>query len=297
MGTPAIGARAKMAIDAALPFDGSSIPLEFVNENVRMVQRHVQSEGIRGTRSRSKERVRIGQEQITGTITLHPSPTELAALLPYIMGAAGVSGVYDLGESLTAFQLMIDRVTKVFTYAGCKVGRAVFSGSQGQPLELRLDVEGQTETVSAAGGFPAITPDTDTMFILSDATLELAADASAVQFRQFELTIDNVLDADRYMNSVTRAEIAATDRVITLSLGMMYTADEVDLYDQSIAGGSGTLTFTNGNQSIEFDFPNLKAEAESPVVGGKGEIALPLSLTAYKSGSTSELTITLDTSA
>lgn len=297
MGTPAIGALAKMAIDSVLPFDTSSLPLEFVNESVRMVQSHVQSEGIRGTRARSKERVRIAREQITGSILFRPSPSELEDLLPYIMGAAGVAGVYDFGEALSEFQLMIDRVTKVFTYAGCKVGRAVFSGSQGQPLELRIDVEGETEAIGAAGGFPAISADTDTMFILSDCVLALGADTSAVQFRQFELTIDNVLDADRYMNSVTRAEIAATDRIVTLTLGMMYTADEVDLHDQAITGGTGTLTFTNGGQSIEFDFPNLKAEAQSPVVEGKGEIALPLNMTAYKSGSDGELTITLDATA
>jgi hypothetical protein len=66
MGTPAEGALAKMAYDVVLPFDTSSIAMEFLSESLRMVQTHVNTNGVRGTRSRLAPRTRIVTEQITG---------------------------------------------------------------------------------------------------------------------------------------------------------------------------------------------------------------------------------------
>lgn len=294
MGTPAIGSQAKMCMDSVLPIDTSSIPFEFKSENLRKIQTHVETGGIRGTRSRSKERVRISREAISGTIVMNPSPTELDWILEYICGTAQATDVFALGETVSPFQICIDRITKVFTYNDCRISRATFRASSGGLLELSLDIEGETETIGNSGTFPNLTFDTDTAYVMSDGALVLAADASAVQFSSFECVIDNMLDTERYMNSVSRAEIPATDRLITLKLGMAYTVDEVDLYNQAVTGGTGSVTFTNGNQSILFSFANLKAPAESPVVGSKGEILLPLNLVAYKSGTTKELIITND---
>ena len=49
-----------------------------------------------------------------------------------------------LAETLPSFTLAIDRVAKVFTYAGCKVNRAVLSGTQGGLLRLALDIVAQS---------------------------------------------------------------------------------------------------------------------------------------------------------
>jgi len=179
----------------------------------------------------------------------------------------------------------------VMTYAGCVVSRATLSGSSGTPLSLVLDIEGETESVGNSGTFPAISIDTNTMFVFSDVTLTL--DSVAREVNQFTLVIDNLLDTGRYMNSVTRAQIPTQDRAVTLAVTVPYTTDEDDLYDMAIAGIDGSLAFSDGTTTYTIDFGNLKAPAESPVVGGKTEILLPLNFVAYKSGSGSDNEITV----
>lgn len=290
MGTPAEGALAKLAIDAALPFDTSSEPFEFISESLQMIQTHANTQGVRGTRSRLAPRTRIVTEQISGSLVLNPSVTELDRLWPRILGGATSVGVTDVADTLPEFQVMVDRVTKVFTYAGCRVSRATLSGTQGQPLSVTLDIEGETESVGNAGTFPAITIDTDTMFVFSDITLTL--DSVAREVTTFSLVIDNVLDTGRYLNSVTRAEIPAQDRQVTLDVTIPYTTDADDLHDLAIAGIDGSLAWADGSTTYTFDFGNLKSAARSPVVSGKTEILLPLTFDCYKSGSDSEVKVT-----
>lgn len=290
MGVSAQGSQAKLAFDAVLPFDGSSEAYEFINESLQMVQTHVNTQGIRGTRSRLKGRTRIASEQITGSIVMQPSVTELDRLWPRILGGATNLGVTDVADTLPEFQVMIDRITKVFTYAGCVVSSAVISGSSGQPISLTLNIEGETESVGNSGTFPSLSIDTDTMFVFSDVVLTL--DGTARELSAFTLTIDNLLDTGRYMNSVTRSQIPTQDRQVTLAVTLPYTTDEDDLYDIAIAGIDGSLALDDGTTTYTFDFGNLKSAARSPVVTGKTEIIHPITFDCYKSGSDSEIKVT-----
>lgn len=287
---PAPGALAKLCFDSVAPIDTSSIPFEFVSENLRMVQTHVRSEGIRGTRSRKSHRVRIAREQITGSVVMNPSVTEIDWLLPYMLGGSTSLGVTDVADTLGEFVGAIDRVTKVFTYTGLRVARWSISGSSGQALVLTLDLEGETETVGNAGTFPALTLDTDNFFVFSDITLTLASSARKVQ--SFTLTMDNALDAERFNNSITRAEIAAMDRSVTLECSVPYTSDNSDLYDQAVAGAAGSLAISDGSTTYTIAFGNVKAPAESPTVPGRSEILLPLRLDCYSTDAASECKFT-----
>ena len=76
-----------------------------------------------------------------------------------------------------------------------------------------------------------------------------------------------------------------------------FTSDEVDLYNQALAGAAASLVFTNGGYSTTFSFAALQFPDRSPVVPGKTEIPLELHGTARKSGSTSELVVTHDSTA
>lgn len=300
MGTPAIGASSALAIDDSAvsqisDFDSGSFRYEFVSESLARRQTHVETFGIRGTRSREADRVRIARERIAGQLILYPTPVELDQWLPRILGGAEASDVFALAESLPEFGMLIDRVTKRFLYTGCRVAKAVFSGASGQLIKLTLDLEGETELLSGTS-FPATIPAIDggQPYLFSDCTFSLAADASATEAREFEITIDNRLDVDRYMNSVTRGQLVATDRLITLKMIVPYTVDEVDLHAQAIAGAAGSLTLTNGSKSCQFAFGNLKSPAQSPNVAGHEEILLALNLVAYKSGGVNELIVTND---
>jgi hypothetical protein len=302
MGTPSIGTLGKLAIDVSTvtgisDFDGSSTQLEFLSEELRYTEVQAYNNGIRGTRSRVAERVRIAQGAVSGSIVLHPTPVELDVLFPLILGGAEVADSFTLAETIPEFGVLVERVNRRFVYTGCRVSRATFSGTQGQPITLRLDIEGETEIVSATawpGTIPAI--NSGSPYIFADTTFSLAADASAAEVRSFEIVIDNGLITDRYMNSVNRQTIPSGDRVVSLSMSVPYTPDEVDLHKQALAGGSGSITLTNGSTSTVFTFGNLKTDpAVSPVIGSRGsEILLGLQMKAYRTGSTLELAVTHD---
>lgn len=280
--TPSEGALAKMALDSVLPFDTSSIPFEFVSESLRLQQTHLKTGGIRGSRQRRSHRVRIGAKRVSGPVVMMPSVTELDWLLPYILYGSTSAGVTSLAEAVAEFQLMVDRVAKVFTYAGCRVSRATFAGSMGQPITLTLDIEAETESIGNAGTFPAITIDTGTFAIFPDVTLTLQSSARTV--KSFQLVIDHMLDTERYLNSTTRSEIPAQDLEVTLSCVVPYTPDNTDLLDQAIAGAAGSLAWAYDSATYTWAFGNLKAPSESPGVPGKNEIDLTLTMEAFHNG-------------
>jgi len=198
--------------------------------------------------------------------------------------------------------LAIDRVAKVFTYAGCKVNRAVLSGSQGGLLRLALDLVAKSESVGDAGTFPSLSPSATQPYIFSDLALTLAATAREV--RQFALSIDNALVTDRFMNSVTITSAPEGDRMISLNTTHAWAPANTDLYAQALVGAAGTLQLTNAlggsppaGYQTTFAFGTLQTPDRSPNVGGRQEVFLNLEMMARKTGGTAELVVTHDATA
>lgn len=294
MADASMGYQARLAMDAVTPFDVSSEPYEFVSEALQKQGEILDTAGIRGTRSHSVERTRSGTEKVEGSITLHVSPTMLDTLLPRILGGSEDADVFDLAETIPEFQVMVDRVAKVFTYEGCRVNKATFRGSSGGLLELVLDLIGKTESVGNAGTFPALTMPVDPPYVFHDGVLTVAS--TQRRFMEFEIVIDNALQA-RFANSATATDVSSADRIVTFRCKSPFTADEVDLYNLPLAGAAASLTFTNGGYTTTFDFPALQFPDRSPVVAGREEIPLELEGIARKTGSTAELTVTHDSAA
>lgn len=289
------GSQCKAAFDLT-DVDANSLPLEFVSETLTAEHTLVESDGIRGTRSRTKERVRRGLINIRGGMVLHPSPAELDALLPVIVGGTETTDVFPLAETLPEFDIMIDKGAKVFDFADLKVNRGIFRGSPGRPLEVDLDMFGKTVTIGNSGTFPALTFDTDTMYVFTDSVFTY--NSTTYSIMDFELTVDNLV-VPRFTNSTTATDIAATDRRVTLSLTTPWTSSETALYDtSSVAGAAGSLVLTNGAQSLSFAFANMKLNpAQSPTVPGRGEIVQRLVFNIYQSSTTKELIVTHDSVA
>ncbi len=309
MATPAIGHQVRLAIDSALPFDSGSKSFEFLSETMQRRQTIIDGGGIRGTRSHSKEVTRFGTYTCSGTIVMNPSHLDLDELLPRILGGAESANTFPLAETVPEFYFGIDRITRGFVYEGCKVSRAVFSGSEGALLTLSMDIEAEREGSDNAGvfvettlenggflaaaGIPALgTTDDNAPFAFTD--LAIVMQSLTVPIKSFELTIDNALIVDRFMNSTSRAHIPEGDRIISLRATCPYSTDEVTLYNQALAGAAATLTFTNtvGGAVLVFTLAALQVGAVSPVVNGKGEIMLEIDGIARMSGSTRELVVT-----
>lgn len=275
-GTPTEGVYAKLWIAEALPFDESSAQcLEFLSEGLRQTVTLYHSDGVRGTRSRGRERCRESSRVCSGPITINPTKTELRTLLPWILGTnetgAGSSGdpyTYILAEGMQEFQVLILRVEpsashtdEVFLYEGCRVSSATFSASVGGPLTLTLNIEAETETPFAnaaisvahdgstsvmSGGasgrsIPSSTVDTNSIFMFHDtgtANGSLVLGNADRECFSWSLTIDNELDTTRQMNSLTRTSIPSMGRRVSMSAVVPFTAAEDDLYDMGVNSAS-----------------------------------------------------------
>lgn len=284
-----MGHQAQLGMGASAPV---SEAYEFLRESLGLLEELVDSHGLRGTRSHAAEAVRQGVRRVGGSIAMNPTVAQLSTLLPRILGASASGNTYALAETLPSFVVSVDRVAKVFSYSGCKVQRALFRGAAGEPLELTLELLGIDETVANAGSFPSLTLDTSTSFLMfHDLTLTVAG--SAYPAHDFELIIDNVLDGQRLFNSQTRVSIPEGDRNITLRTKLPF-GDATALYAAGAGGVSVSAVFTNGGTSLTFALPAVQFPRVSPTVPGRGEILLPLLGIARTSGSTDELTVTLD---
>jgi hypothetical protein len=294
-----LGTKTETTYGSAVTVDQAFV---FVSENIVKRGIIVERTGLRGTRSRQALDTRSGPYTVGGQVVLEPTPEDLAIWLPRILGADPSGTTFNLAETLPSFTLTIDRVAKVFTYAGCKVNRATFQGAQGGLLRLVLDLVAQSESVATAGAFPALSVGMQPPYIFSDLSLVLAGAPREV--KQFELTIDNGVIADRFMNSVTIVNAPEGDRAIALRTVHAWAADHTDLYAQALAGAAGSLQLTNALGSIPptgyqttFSFATLQVPDRSPHVPGRGEVLLNLEMMARRVGSTPELTVTHDSTA
>ena len=290
-----IGTYGQLALNLAngliTGFSGSR-RLEYIEESIGLRGEHSASNGIRGTRSRIGNRDRIVAERVTGSFTIEPTPAELEVLWPIMLGVGTKSSTtFSLMETLPRFAILCDKVVRRFLYDECVVSKATFSGQAKQPLRLTIEIEGQTET-STTNTFASYSPgniDAGSPYILADGTLELGG--QPVEFESFELVIDNMLDVDRYMNSVTRTCIPSLDRMISLSVGLPYNSDTNALHDLPIAGVAGELSFGLGSASTVFNFARLQVPPNTPSVSRAAELKLPLQFQA-KASAASNGTIT-----
>jgi hypothetical protein len=294
------GFRAKLAIHDAIPAVAGE-RFDFLNENFGINEEMRDRNGMRGTRSHSLAGMRGGLIRVDGPLSMQPNAGEWAKLLPWILGGTPAGTSYTLAETLPEKFVTIARDDGtdglVHTYTGTKVSRATIRSSQGNALELALDLMGKTEqTPGAAGSFPAIALDELTgPFVFSDLTLTVAG--VTYQARDIEIGIDNALDGERFFNSRTRTKLSEQDRVVTVRISTPFGGAE-SLYTPP--GGTGVAvvaTFVNADVptvSLVFSFVKVQFPRRNPAVTGRTEVFLPLEGTAYESGGTKELVVTLD---
>lgn len=305
--TASLGFQSQVALSSTSSFSSSSLWIEILSESIARQGVILDTNGIRGSRSRDGSRVRTGAYKVGGQMSMYVDENVLDVFLAYVLGSGPTSHVYSLADALSSFYLMIDRVAAVYTYGPCYVSKATFSAAAGSGenslLKLALDIEAETESVGAAGSFPTgMTHNTARPYIFADAASGITVNGSTYGSFSFELAIDNHLLADRFVNELTRSQIPATDRLITCKLKTPYTSTEAGLYGVQVGSfGTASAVFTNAEEVINstpsvltFTMPGVfQYPAKSPVVSGKqNEIQLEIDATARKNGSNLELSIT-----
>lgn len=293
MSNPIYSFVSQLGVDSANPvtkrFDFKSCDLG-VNEEV------IDTSGNRGTRGRGIERVRNGLRRVAGGMQLQPTALEWSYLLPWMLGAAAVGNVFSLADTLPYRYVTVDKSNgtdgKVFTYDHCLISKATIKATQGQPLDLEMDVVGVDEATGNAGTFPALTLDTTTgPFTFLD--LAYVIGGTTVKAKDIEISIDNKIDADRFFNSATLSTaFNALDRHILCRSTLPY-GDFTAIYNSGIGGVAATATFTNGSFSLLFSFAALVFPRQPLRVPERQEVMLPIQGQAFSSGATPEVVVTL----
>ncbi len=267
---------------------------EFLTCGLGLQQEHVRTEGLRGTRLHPVERVRLGRRTPGGSVSMQPTYAEMVTLLPKII-SANATGVFTVSDTVpVAFQAMVDKIAKVATYTGCRTSKANFHAGVGQPLTLDWDIEALEESIANAGSFASLTISPTAPFVFTDGVLTIG---SGYQIMQASVALDWHLKMDRFVNSLTRTDLPSMDFSCQVQFTVPYTSDTVALYNSggSVAGSAASLVFTYGSVSLTLSLANvLFPAARSPIVQSRDEITLQLTGEARKSGSTSPLIATLD---
>lgn len=292
MADAVVGVLTKLSFAAAGTAIGSySVPMEFVSESMKKQGSILDTAGLRGTRSHASERTVAGPYTVGGQIVFDATPTLLDTILPYILGAAESTDVFALAETLSYFDILVDKGPQRHVYGNCKVDKATFSCGPNQTLRVALDIVGETETVSATA-FPTLTAPTDPPYTFHQLVSTLVSGTRITL--GVEVVIDNGLTA-RFSNSQSATSIMPTDRNVTVKVTTPYTSAEYSaLYGQALLGTTGTLVFTNGGLSTTFTFATLQVPDMTPTVNGRGEMVLEQNGVARMSSTTRELVITSD---
>jgi hypothetical protein len=276
---------------------------EVTGGDVGLVEEGVHAQGMAGTRSRYATRTRAGIRRVTGSLSMQPNAIEWANLLPRILGASAAGTSFLLAEQLPSFTLVADKDNgtdgKVLTYNGCKVSKAVLTAEQGRPLQLDMSIEGWDESVGAAGTFPSLTLNTATgPFLLSDTNAGITVAASTYPFRRVVITIDNMLDGERFMNSNIRSALRAKDRVVTVELDGPYGNNSAAYPTAATlaAGVAVVVTFANTVHAVSMAITLSKVHfpRKSPPMSGREEVMLPLIGEARAGTANDELSIVVD---
>lgn len=319
-GTPSQGAQSRLFVEpgsSPYTWDTDSERYEFLHENLQLHESFVYTNGISGTRSQRVEQTRRKTRMVRGVIVMNVSPKYLTTWLPRVFGAAGSGAAgaqtFALAETIPSFGVLIDRVGGVFEYKNCFVNRWMLSGEQSDPdsdepnfLTMAMEIFGFDETspdgLATDTGLdgddvptvPTIALPTTAdyqYYLFDDMTVTLVA--ADREIKKFQLMLHNHLEP-RWVASATPTKLSARHRTVMLETNNPFTVEDIALYNQLYSGYAGTLALTRLTCSSTFSFGALQKPRKSPVVPGKTELELPLTLFARMTGTTREISCLSD---
>lgn len=276
--TDGIGSASRLLIDTATP-DSGSFWAEFISESVVQNEGFLNSNGLRGTRSRASERNRGGNETVSGTINMEASRLLLDNILPGVLGATESTNVFDVDEDIPDMYLLMDKLSDIVLISEAKFGKLTLSGSQNQIVQVALDIE--AETMTGGQSWPSgPAPDVSNPYFFSDLG-NVTLLSTARKIIDFSISIDNVLVADQFYNQLTRDEtIQPSDRIVQVNLTVPATTANSDLMDRgAVEGAAVQLVFTNADEAssvLTIDLGRVSFNASTPTINGKGQQVIPL---------------------
>ncbi len=284
------GAKTQLAIN------GQQFP--FISYRPVVVQELMdgQTQAITGNLQPYDERWDAGILRINHRVILEPTPQELDVLLLLMGFAESPTDTFTLGQSLTSFTLLVDMVTKVYTYTDTVIGRWRLQGRRGStPIRLILDMMGKARpTEGNAGSFSATARKTDAPIPFTRGTLTL--DSTAREYNQFDLVCDfNV--ASQYNNSQVPTDLCPTNMQMALATSVPFDSTNLNLtktpiISNTVSSITGTLAFARSPMSSSWALAALRPEQRMPDILGKTEIRAPLFYRVNRTSSNEAIIVT-----
>lgn len=241
--------------------------------------------------------VTVGAQWFRMHVLMQPSPEEMDILLPLMGLAESPTDTFTISDTLTSFSVIVDRVTKVHTYATCYVDKWIWRGQKGRkPVSLELQIVGTSMTEANSGTFSASTLTNTAPWSFVQGTLTLYD--AAENFDRFALACDHKIEVS-HNNSATATSITPTDRSIHLVTNTPYSTDESSVLTTLIGssradGDNATIAFARTGQTSSLALANIKAEANPPSILGKTEIRHAQTWKVYRTAATASMIWTHD---
>lgn len=292
-----LGRLALKAGTGTIDFSSGSTALEFNSESLQSAGTILRSDGIRGTRAKSVIQARRGPYSVGGAVNFDVSLSALKVWGEYALGDE-TTNVLTVTEALPVFGLIVDKVSDVAKFEGCKVNRLSLSGSSGQIIKGVVDILGLNYSNTALT-FPSVSlgeADIDAPLVLTDAVLTI--DGTAYEMSDFGLTIDNAVSV-KQRNSLYPSCNREDQRSVTLATTIPSTSAAWTALDEPDLDGIAitlVLTSTLSAISASISLPICQRAREIPVIAGKGEQTWNLAFDCVADASDDEITITLDMS-
>jgi len=274
-----------------------------VSESVRKTIERIVVPSLRNSRSRDLDQVAPGPSRVEGDIVTAIYVKGLLKLFKNALGSGtstqqGTTAAYlhtftpsDLPAGLT---VVIGRDVKQFKYSGMKINQLRIEGRENQFLQATWSFVGKDETLedTVSPTFPS----SNKVFTFWSGSFTI--DGATTPIRSFELTINNNLITDRYFQNQTLYDLYEQTREVTGT----FTIDlDVTQYNKFVSFTPAALVFkakrdliaTGYYEELTITLPYVIYNGETPTVGGEGIIPHNIPFTAYASGSTPEITITI----
>ena len=224
-----------------------------------------------------------GNKAVQGNIVTDLLPEGMEVLLRHLLGDIAVvttgsdpythvlKGTADTLEGLS-IQKSFTNIDKHFIYKGCRINSMAIDIVQEGFHGVTWDIIGQTEATSASESIAVASAVYPTLngFTGYECSIEISTDSGSSwgtvgNATSGSLNIANNIETDGYViGSDERA--SAEFGIRNVSGGFNIFFEDLTLYDLYTAGTECGLryVFTNGTQTMTFEFPIVKLGGESP---------------------------------
>lgn len=274
-------ATASVAVDARISLDGDKFCFgKFMDEStVERVQNH--EFAICGMAHPPGNRVQPGRELIEFSIFLDITADVMDTLLPHMTTANTVGTTWESNESLSAFDVIVDKVGAIHKYTDTRIARWAIRAQRGsRPVNIQLDCVAASETKLGANTFTDAEASSIYTFPGIDYTI------AAVEYAIDRVAIISDMNVFRQWNNST----TLTDAILTLQNTYVATSIPYVSGTQAVYWDNRSVVtpraiqveFTSGADILVFNMPTARFVAKSPSIVSKlSEIRLPHTWQAY----------------